>query len=161
MRWYAESAKSGMEDAIKLTTRMRRLFPLSWCLGVVTYCHTIGRHYRFARFGPFRLSSLWLHEREFIPVARKWKLQWWIGSKNSQQNFTKQGIHPLIGRRNIAIERKGDYVEKLRCDPLTTKFILMYDTCACVGNYSCTKQKSSCFWHNFIPCFPNSTSNDC
>ena len=40
------------------------------------------------RFSAFRLSSLRPHE---IGFKGKWKLQWWSGSKDSQQNFTRQG----------------------------------------------------------------------
>ena len=45
------------------------------------------------------------------------------------------GIHALIRRWNIAIERNRDYVEKRGCDPQRTSFILMYDPCSCAGNY--------------------------
>ena len=44
-------------------------------------------------------------------------------------------MHSLIRRWNIATERNGDCVEKKGFDPLT--FVMMYDTCSCVGNYSC------------------------
>ena len=52
-------------------------------------------------------------EENIIPVTRKGNLQWPSGSKNSQKNFTREaGVHALIRRWNIAIERNGDYVEK-------------------------------------------------
>ena len=39
-----------MEDGVKLSTRMRWLSSLSWCLRVFEPCHTDGEHNRFARF---------------------------------------------------------------------------------------------------------------
>ena len=39
-------------------------------------------------FGP-PWKRVW--EANIIPVTKKWKLQWRSGSKNSQQNFTRQG----------------------------------------------------------------------
>ena len=38
-----------MEDAAKLSTRMRRLSLLYWCFSVVEHCHAEGGHYRLAR----------------------------------------------------------------------------------------------------------------
>ena len=49
-------------------------------------------------------------------------------------------MHALIRRGNTATERNGDYVEKWECDQQRTGFILMYDTCSYVGNYSSTKE---------------------
>ena len=60
--------------------------------------------------------------------------------------FYEAGIHALIWRWNIAIERNGDYVEKWGCDPQRISFILMYDTCSGVSNCSCTKEKGVTFW---------------
>ena len=53
-----------IEDAVKLSTRMRRLSPLSWCLFVVEYCHAEG-HYWLVRFKAFKLSSFRPHEKGF------------------------------------------------------------------------------------------------
>ena len=44
--------------------------------------------------------------------------------KEQSTEFYEAGIHALIQRWNIAIERNGDYVENLGCDPQRTSFIL-------------------------------------
>ena len=48
----------------------------------------------------------------------------------------------LLLREMVTMLEKG-------CDPLETSFILMYDTCSCVGNCSCTKKKHYFLTH---PC---------
>ena len=72
--------------------------------------------------------------------------------KKCKQNFTWLVMHALIWRWNIAIERNDDYVQKLGCDPQRTSFILVYDTCSCVGDYSCTKEKSIIFYSPSCVC---------
>ena len=65
--------------------------------------------------------------------------------KEQSIEFYAARIHVLIRRWNIAIERNGDSVEKEGYDPQRTSFVFMYDTCSCVGNYSCTKEKEITF----------------
>ena len=68
--------------------------------------------------------------------------------KEQPTEFYKVGIHILIQRWNISIEKNGDYVERYGCDPQRTSFILIYDTCSCVNNYSYTKEKGITFFNH-------------
>ena len=70
--------------------------------------------------------------------------------KEQLTEFYEAVIHTLNQRWNIAIERDDDYVNKKGCDPQRTRFILMYDTCSSVGNYSYTKEKGITFFTH--PC---------
>ena len=63
--------------------------------------------------------------------------------KERSTEFHEAGVHALIWRLNIAIERKSDNVEKEGYDPQRTSFILMYGICSCVINYSYTKGKKA------------------
>ena len=87
-------------------------------------------------FGPMKEGLRGKHyssDEEVKSVLKKWL-------KEQSTEFYGARIHALIRRWNIAIERNGDYVEEYECDPRRTSFILMYDTCYCVGNYTCPKQ---------------------
>ena len=44
----------------------------------------------------------------------------------------------LLLRETVTVQVEG-------CDPQRTSFILMYDTCSCVGNYTCPKQNGITF----------------
>ena len=63
----------------------------------------------------------------------------WLKEKST--DFYESRVLTLIRRWNMAVERNGDCVEKLGCDPRRISFISMYDTCPCAGNYSYTKEK--------------------
>ena len=65
--------------------------------------------------------------------------------KDLSTEFYEAQIYALIQRWKISIEWNSDNVGKEGCDPLRTSFILIYDTCSCVGNYSCTKKKTLVF----------------
>ena len=112
-----------MEDAVKLSTRMRWLSLWFWCLCVVEYC--------CAERGDYRLESLvslqtiicsvpWRRvlETNIIPETRKWKLQWWRDSKNSQENFTRQGYMlsfkgvTLLLREMVTLSISKDVIDK-------------------------------------------------
>ena len=68
--------------------------------------------------------------------------------KERSTEFYVAEILVLIWWENIAIERNG--VEKYGWDPQRTRFILMYTTCSCVSNYSCTIGKSITFWRTLV-----------
>ena len=38
-----------------------------------------------------------------IMTVKKWKLQWWSGSKNGQQKFTRQGYMPSFERETLLL----------------------------------------------------------
>ena len=61
--------------------------------------------------------------------------------KEQSTELNEAEIHALISRWNIAIEKNGDYVEEKGGDPQSIRFLLMYDTCSCMGKYFCTKEK--------------------
>ena len=86
----------------------------------------------------------------FGPLERGFQRQilckWWRENCSDEvvQRTVKRilrGRSPSSRRWNISTEGNGDYVEKWGCDPLSTNFILMYDTGSCNGNYFCTKRK--------------------
>ena len=106
-----------MEDAVKLCIRMWRLFPLSWRLCVVENYYA-ERHYRWASWVSPIGFWLWVYSKTMYTVDEEVK----------------------------TAERNGDYVVKEGCDPQKISFILMYDTCSCVGNYTFTKEKGITFW---------------
>ena len=72
-------------------------------------------------------------DEEVKSVVKKWL-------KEESREFYRAGIHALIQRWNIAIERNIE-----GCDSQRTSFILMYNTCSCVGNYTCPKQNGITF----------------
>ena len=53
-----------------------------------------------------------------MPVTRKWKLQWWSGSKNSQHNFTRQECMlsfkgaTLLLRETVTMLRSRNVIHK-------------------------------------------------
>ena len=53
-----------------------------------------------------------------MPIMRKWKLQWWSGSKNSQSNFMKQGYMlsfeggTLLLREMMTMLRSKDVIHR-------------------------------------------------
>ena len=70
--------------------------------------------------------------------------------KLNEQTFTKQEYMLSFEGGNIATERNGDYVEKYGCDSQRTGFILIYDTCSCIANYSPSKEKGITFLLAFL-----------
>ena len=81
-----------MKDVVKLSTQMRWLSPLSWCLCVVEHCHIEGRHYQLARFSTFRLSALRPYEREF---KRQTLYQWWE-SENCSDEVAQRTVNRIL-----------------------------------------------------------------
>ena len=94
-----------MEYGVKLSTRRRRLSPLSWCLYVVEHCHAEGGHYWFVRFDAFWLLSLQPHEREF-----KWQtLCQWHGSENCTDQLAQRRGNRILQGRYICSHSKVEH----------------------------------------------------
>ena len=91
-----------MEDVVKLSTRMRRLSPLSWCLCVVKFYHPKGGHYRLARFSAFRLSSLRSHKRGF----KRETLCQWCGSENRSDEVAQGTLIRILRGRDTCSHSK-------------------------------------------------------
>ena len=75
--WVQEQLS--MEDVVKLSTWMRGLSPLYWCLCVVKHWYAERGQNWLARFSTFRLSSFQPHERGCF---KKPTLCQWRGSEN-------------------------------------------------------------------------------
>ena len=98
-----------MEDVVKLSTWMRRLSSLSWCLCMVEHCHADGGHYRLAWFSAFRLS-FFLCDREF---TRQTLFQWW-GSENCSDEVVQRTVNSILWGRYICFHSKREMVTMLR-----------------------------------------------
>ena len=131
-----------MEDVVKLTTWKRQLYPLSWCLCSWALSRRrwtlsigkLGLTSEYHLFGPIKDYA----SDEGVKTAEtKWL-------KEQSTEFYEAGIHALIQRRNV------DYIEKWGWDPHRTSFIMMRDTCSCVFNHSCIKEKGITFWFTLI-----------
>ena len=89
-----------MDDAIRLSTRMRQMSHSSQWLCVVEHCHAEGDYCRLARFNGFWQSSLWHHKRG---LKRQTLYQWWGSenridevAQNTINRIYEAGIHALI-----------------------------------------------------------------
>ena len=109
-----------MEDAVKFSTRLRRLSGYLW---VDEHCHAGGGHYRLTKFCTFIQSYLRPHERGF----KRQTLYQRRGSekcrderaqKSSQQNFMRQGNMlsfergTLLLRETVTMLRSRDVIHR-------------------------------------------------
>ena len=94
-----------MEDAVKLSTRMRWLSPLSWCLWLVKHCHAEGGYYWLARFSIFRLSSLRPHKKGF----KRQTLCQWQGSDNCSDEVTQRTVNRILQGRDTCSHSKVEH----------------------------------------------------
>ena len=120
-----------MEEAVKLSTQMRWLSPLSWCLcGRALSCKErtssigkLGFTSNYNLFGPMkeRLKDKHYPSDEKIKTAMiKWL-------KERPAEFYESVIYALIRKGKIPIKINGVYVEKKGCDQEMTSFILKYE----------------------------------
>ena len=117
-----------MEDAVKLATWMKRFSPLSWRFCTVEYCHAERWHYRVVRFSVFSQLTFRPHERRF----KRLSLCQWRRSENYSVKWLKETVNRILLRS--LIRRCKLRLREMQTLLRRTSFILIYDTCSCVGN---------------------------
>ena len=66
--------------------------------------------------------------------------------KHKKENFTKQRYMLSFEGGTLLLRERGTMWRSRDVILRKNRFILMYDTCSCVGNYSFTKEKYITFW---------------